>query len=474
MRTLSVLSSQSFRIVALYLAIFALSATALLGFVYWNTALVLDRETDGAIRAEVTGLVEQYQRLGLPALTDAIINRSVRGEQGIYVLAESDRRLIAGNLDSWPQLELTDDGFAEFEFERRVGGAPELHQARGRVFTLAQGFLLLVARDVEDRRALENLLGSAFRWSIALVIVLGLLGGVFVSRNVLARLDAINRTSRQIVAGDLSKRVPVSNKGDEFDDLSQHLNRMLDRIERLMRGMREVSDNVAHDLRSPLNRLRSRLELAARHGVADPEMQRDIEAAVEETDRLIATFNALLLIAEAEAGSVRESMEEFDLREVIEGVSELYEPLAEEQGAQLLVEKGEQPAFIAGNQNLITQALANLVDNAIKYSSPGSKIVVALEQGPSGPALVVSDNGPGIPQEDRPRVVERFVRLETSRNSPGTGLGLSLVSAVARLHDAEFVLSDNGPSLRAEMRFTAQGSMSFLDKDPPRRLAAAS
>jgi len=473
-RTLSVLSTQSFRIVALYLAIFALSASALLGFVYWNTAIVLDRETDGAIRAEVTGLVEQYQRLGLPALTDAIINRSGRREQGIYVLARADRRLIAGNLDSWPQLELTDDGFAEFEFERRVGGAPELHLARGRVFTLAQGFLLLVARDVEERRALEYLLGTALRWSIAIVIVLGLLGGVLVSRNVLARLDVINRTSRQIVAGDLSKRVPVSKKGDEFDDLSQHLNRMLDRIERLMRGMREVSDNVAHDLRSPLNRLRSRLELAARHGVADPEMQRDIEAAVEETDRLIATFNALLLIAEAEAGSVRESMEEFDLREVIEGVSELYEPLAEERGAQLLVEKGEQPAPISGNKNLITQALANLVDNAIKYSTPGSRIVVALEQNQEGPGLVVSDNGPGIPQEDRPRVVERFVRLEASRNSPGTGLGLSLVSAVARLHDAEFLLSDNGPGLRAEVKFSTHNSIAFLNKDHPKRLAAAS
>jgi signal transduction histidine kinase len=473
-RTLSVLSTQSFRIVALYLAIFTLSATALLGFVYWNTAIVLDRETDGAIRAEVTGLVEQYQRLGLPALTEAIINRSVRGEQGVYVLAGADRRLIAGNLDSWPQLELTYDGFAEFEFERRVGGAPQLHQARGRVFTLAQGFLLLVARDVEDRRALENLLGTALRWSIAIVIVLGLLGGVLVSRNVLARLDVINRTSRQIVAGDLSKRVPVSKKGDEFDDLSQHLNRMLDRIERLMRGMREVSDNVAHDLRSPLNRLRSRLELAARHGVADPEMQRDIEAAVEETDRLIATFNALLLIAEAEAGSVRESMEEFDLREVIEGVGELYEPLAEERGAQLLVEKGEEPSPISGNKNLITQALANLIDNAIKYSAPGSKIVVGLELYQEGPGLFVSDNGPGIPQEDRPRVVERFVRLEVSRNSPGTGLGLSLVSAVARLHDAEFVLSDNSPGLRAELKFSTHNSIAFLNKDNPRRLAAAS
>jgi hypothetical protein len=474
-RTLSVLSTQSFRIVALYLAIFALSATALLGFVYWNTALVLDRETDETIRAEVTGLVEQYQRLGLPALTDAIINRSaVRGEQGIYVLAGADRRRIAGNLDSWPQLRLTDDGFAEFEFERRVGGTPELHLARGRLFTVAQGFLLLVARDVEDHRELENLLVTALRWSIALVIVLGLLGGVLVSRNVLARLDVINRTSRQIVAGDFSKRVPVSKKGDEFDDLSQHLNRMLDRIERLMRGMREVSDNVAHDLRSPLNRLRSRLELAARHCFSDPEMRRDIEAAVEETDRLIATFNALLLIAEAEAGSVRESMEEIDLREVIVGVGELYEPLAEEKGARLVVKNSQRPARISGNKNLITQALANLVDNAIKYSSPGSEILVAIEQVQSGPSLVVADNGPGIPQEDRPRVVERFVRLEASRHSPGTGLGLSLVSAVARLHDAEFVLSDNGPGLRAEIKFSAEGSIASMEKDQPKRLAAVS
>jgi signal transduction histidine kinase len=473
-RTLSVLSTQSFRIVALYLAIFALSATALLGFVYWNTALVLDRETDETIRAEVTGLVEQYRRLGLPALTDAILNRSAGREQGIYLLADADRRRIAGNLDSWPQLQLNDDGFAEFEFERRVGGTPELHRARGRLFTVEQRFLLLVARDVEDRRALENLLVTALRWSIALVIVLGLLGGVLVSRNVLARLDAINRTSREIVAGDLSKRVPVTKKGDEFDDLSQHLNRMLDRIERLMRGMREVSDNVAHDLRSPLNRLRSRLELAARHGITDPEMRRDIEAAVEETDRLIATFNALLLIAEAEAGSVRESMEEVDIREVIEGVGDLYEPLAEEKGAQLLVEGGEHPVYIKGNKNLITQALANLVDNAIKYSTPGSKIWVAVEQAQRGPSLVVADNGPGIPQEDRPRVIERFVRLEASRNSPGTGLGLSLVSAVARLHDAEFTLSDNGPGLRAEIRFPAQDSITPLGKDQPKRLAAVS
>jgi signal transduction histidine kinase len=201
-----------------------------------------------------------------------------------------------------------------------------------------------------------------------------------------------------------------------------------------------------------LNRLRSRLEQASRHQ-ADPDMQRDIEAAVEETDRLIATFNALLLIAEAEAGSVRESMEDFDLREAIEGVSELYEPLAEEKGVRLVVRKDRRPAVVSGNRNLISQALANLVDNAIKYSPAGSEVVVALEHGESGASLVVADNGPGIPEEDLTRVTERFVRLESSRHSPGTGLGLSLVSAVARLHEAELILSDNQPGLRVDLRF---------------------
>lgn len=453
MRTLSVLlRTQAFRIVAIYLAIFAVSTAALVGFVYWNTAVALDRETDQTIGAEVTGLVEQYERLGLPGLTDVIINRSVRGEQGLYLLADHQHRIIAGNLDNWPTVKNTGDGFVEFTFERRIGGAPELRRARGQVFALAQGFYLLVARDVHERRELEDLFSTMLPWSVALMIVLGLVGGVLVSRNFLARLDVINRTSRRIIAGDLSQRVPVTKAGDEFDDLSGHLNRMLDRIERLMRGMREVSDNVAHDLRSPLNRLRSRLELAARHEPPNSEMRRDIDAAVEETDRLIATFNALLLIAEAEAGSLRATMIDFDLKDVVEGVGELYAPVAEERGVDFVVRiQGDGP--VHGNQNLITQALANLIDNAIKYTPEAGTVVVELAETADEATLTVADSGPGIPAADRERVVERFVRLESSRNSPGTGLGLSLVLAVARMHDAKLVLDDNHPGLRATLHF---------------------
>jgi signal transduction histidine kinase len=255
------------------------------------------------------------------------------------------------------------------------------------------------------------------------------------------------------MAGDLSKRVPVSRAGDEFDALAGHLNRMLDRIERLLHGMREVSDNVAHDLRSPLNRLRNRLEMAAMRHPADSDTARDIDAAVQETDRLIATFNSLLLIAEAEAGSVRGSMETFSLGNLIEGVGELYGPLADEKNISFTVDNPAGPAMIRGNQNLISQAVANLIDNAIKYTPEGGRIVVNLEQHAGGPQVVVADNGPGIPAEQRLRVTDRFVRLESSRNSPGTGLGLSLVAAVARMHDAELLLEDNGPGLRAVLRF---------------------
>jgi signal transduction histidine kinase len=285
------------------------------------------------------------------------------------------------------------------------------------------------------------------------MIVLGLLGGLLISHNFLKRLELINRTSRQIMGGDLSRRVPVTRAGDEFDDLSLNLNRMLDRIERLLHGMREVSDNVAHDLRSPLNRLRNRLELAAMRQPPESETARDFDAAVQETDRLIATFNALLLIAEAEAGSVRETMHDFSLSDVIEGIGELYGPLAEEKQLGFVVKKASETGLIRGNHNLISQALANLVDNAIKYTPAGGTISVSLESQPDGPALVVADNGPGIPPEHRGRVTERFVRLETSRNSPGTGLGLSLVAAVARMHEAELTFDDNHPGLRATLSF---------------------
>jgi hypothetical protein len=453
--------------------VFAISAAALVGFTYWNTKHALDSQTDETIEAEITGLAEQYQRLGLGGLTDVIISRSIRGGPGLYLLTDVQHRPIAGNLDAWPKVIQRPGHFVEFDYEKRIGGVAAKRRARGRAFSLTGGFQLLVARDVHERHETSRLLSTTLPWSILLMLVLGLIGGAVISRNLLARLDVINNTSREIMAGDLTRRIPVAGSADEFDTLAENLNRMLDRIERLMRGMREVTDSVAHDLRTPLNRLRNRIDAAQRRLPADSVEAAEIDLAAVEIEQLIATFNALLLIAEAEAGMAREAMAPVDLREIVEGISELYGPVAEESGIALsAAPSGSAP--VLGNRSLITQALANLVDNAIKYSGKDGKVSIAIDATPRGVALSVADNGVGIAPEDRARVLDRFVRLEASRHSPGTGLGLSLVVAVARLHDAQFDLTDNHPGLKATVLFRHMAARPTVRPSiAPRRPVAA-
>jgi len=442
----------AFRIVLIYVALFALSAGALVAFTYWNTKRALNAETDQTIQAEIAGLSEQYQRQGLGGLTDVITARSMHASLGLYLLVGPLGHPLAGNLDAWPAVQPSGRRFVEFTYERRIGGMVERHPARGRVFNLVGGLRLLVARDVRERSDTERIFTTTLPWSVMLMLTLGLVGGALMSRNLLTRLDQINSTSREIMAGDLSRRLPLSRAGDEFDTLARNLNRMLDRIERLMKGMREVTDSVAHDLRSPLNRLRNRLEGALKHFAPGNPQESEIESAIAETDRLIATFDSLLLIAEAEAGAARSSMSQVDLSILAHNVCELYAPVAEEGGIALHMAPS-QKVEVKGNSNLLSQALANLVDNAIKYTPPGGTVSIKAEDNGQGVRLIVADTGPGIAPEDRARVIERFVRLEASRHSPGTGLGLSLVAAVARLHEARLELSDNHPGLKASVIF---------------------
>lgn len=457
------LRTQAFRIVLVYVVLFALSVTALLAFTYWNTRRTLDGQTDQIVEAEITGLAEQYQHLGLRGLAESVRNRTSHGGQSLYLLTDALRRPVAGNLDSWPQTMTATANIVEFDYERPVDGKLETRRARGRMLPVTGGFVLLVAQDVHERFLTTRMFTTTLPWTVVLILILGLAGGALMSRNMLQRLDAINRTSGEIMAGDLTRRVPRTGSGDEFDTLAENLNRMLDRIERLMKGLREVTDSVAHDLRTPLNRLRNRLEESAARLSASGTQAGEIERAIAETDQLIGTFNALLLIAETDAGTTRAAMTVLDLHSVAADVLELYEPLAEERGMKLsLVPSGE--VAIEGNRSLIAQALANLVDNAIKYTPAGGDVRIGTHVGESGVELSVSDSGPGIPIEDRARVVDRFVRLEASRHSPGTGLGLSLVAAVAHFHNAELALEDNIPAgLRAVLRFprTALRSMTL-------------
>ncbi len=321
------------------------------------------------------------------------------------------------------------------------------------------GLILIVGRDIEDLSRFARTMGRIGLWSIVLLAALGIGAGLAVSRSVLKRIEAITEASRTIMGGDLSKRLPLAGTGDELDRLSDSLNAMVARIEELIVALREVSDNIAHDLKTPLTRLRSRAEAALREPDGAAAYRDGLVKTIEEADELIKTFNSLLLIARLEAGAVAESMGPADPASIIGDVTELYEPVAEEAG--LTLEVSAAPGLTVNvNRELVSQAVANLVDNAIKYSAGSArqsatvggerpKVTVSLTRAGDAVEITVADRGPGIPAQDRERALQRFVRLEKSRSAPGSGLGLSLVAAVARLHGGSIRLEDNAPGLRA-------------------------
>ncbi|MCC6780265.1 MAG: HAMP domain-containing protein [Hyphomicrobiales bacterium] len=445
------LRTTAFKLTLVYLTIFAVFAAFLLGYFAWNTRRLITEQITQTVDAEITGLAEQYRQGGLRRLVITVDARSRRPGSSLYLVTTPAGEGLAGNVGSLAPGILDQPGWAETEYRRLEDPDGGDHHALVRVFQLSGGFRLLVGRDLEERDRLTDIVLSAGRWSLAIVIVLGVAGGLFVTRRVLARVDAMTETTRKIMDGDLTGRLPIAGTGDELDRLGENLNAMLERIEGLMRGLKEVSDNIAHDLKTPLTRLRNRCEEALRLAEDELQYRAALESTIEESDGLIRTFNALLMIARAESGQARDGMSEVDAAEIARGVGELYEPLADEKGISLKVE-APTPAPVHGNRELISQALANLVDNAIKYGAPadGGAAAVLVEARVTGERVLLSvaDSGGGIPQADRTRAIERFVRLERSRSLPGSGLGLSLVSAVARLHGGKLELEDNHPGLR--------------------------
>lgn len=450
----------TFRLTLVYLTVFALFAAFLLGYFALNTRRLITEQITDVVNAEINGLSEQYNQGGLVRLVTVVDQRARRPGSNLYLVSSFAGQPLAGNVTSLPAGVLDEPGWVETTY-RRIDEAEQGQQARpepprtphlalARVFQLPGGFRLLVGRDLEERERLYHIVISAGRWSVVIVLVLGLAGGFLVSRRVLRRVDAMTDTTRTIMQGDLSGRLPVAGTGDEIDRLAENLNAMLERIEALMNGLQEVSDNIAHDLKTPLTRLRNRAEQALRTAHNESDYRAALEGTIEESDGLIRTFNALLMIARAESGQARENMSEFDAAEVARDICELYEPLAEQKGLAVTLEAAAS-APVRGNRELISQALANLVDNAIKYSGAkpehvqGAPPDIVLGAAAEGDRILLSvaDRGPGIPETERSRAVERFVRLEQSRSQPGSGLGLSLASAVARLHGGELILSDN-------------------------------
>lgn len=451
------------KLALVYLVVFSIVSVALVLYIARSTASILTAELRNSVNQEVSDLQEQYNRGGILRVVRVLDSRSRQPGASLYLMTDSAGQALLGNISDLPPGVITQAQDATRTVPYRRLNQPESdrtnHLALVRVITLDSGFRVLVGRDVSEREKFSGLMWDAMRAVLVVTVLLGLVTWWFVSRSVLKRIEHVAVTTNQIVAGDLSSRLIVTGSNDEFDRLSIGLNHMLDRISELMRGLKEVSDNIAHDLKTPLTRLRNRAEEALTEVDDSPAARDALEGVIADCDGLIRTFDALLTIARVEAGSRTVEMSPVDVADIAAELVELYEPTAEECGATLTLDNSLVPAaagdapqsLVVANRELLAQVLANLLDNALKYGKPTQGAAnVRLELSLQGRdiQIAVVDNGPGIPADDRERVLNRFVRLEASRNSPGSGLGLSLVAAIVRQLGSVLVLSDAEPGLR--------------------------
>lgn len=456
------LKSTAVRLSAVYILLFALCAAFLVFYVTALSERLMTQQTRDTLRQEMNDVQRAYNAGGMNALLRSMERRSRQPGAGLYILAGPAGDILAGNVAAIQPGVIDKEGWTQrpFRYDRyneQEGGHP--HLAMGQVFFLDNGLRVVIGRDLGDPDRFRALVRRA------LMVALAIMGGgavviwLFIGRSALKRIDRMSAASKKIMGGDLSQRLPVTGSGDEFDRLSGSLNAMLDRIEKLNEGLRQVSDNIAHDLKTPLTRLRNKAAdaLAVRE---DEERRNALEGIIAESDQIIRTFNALLMISRVEAGSIAAEMQEVDIAAIAADSAELYEPVAEEAG--LTLEVAIEPGLkVKGNRELIGQALSNLLDNAIKYAEGSAglpRIRVALSRESGRITLAVADNGPGVPEARREDVKKRFVRLDESRSRPGTGLGLSLVAAVMELHGGRLELAATNspgatPGLTARMVF---------------------
>jgi signal transduction histidine kinase len=438
--------SSTFRLALIYMLLFVSSVLVLLGFIFWSTVSYMSTQTDNTIDIEILDLTERYQHAGLTGLTQLINERLSRRPAGtsVYLLTDKNLTPLIGNLDRWPVNADVSTGWLEFDLSNRGDSQP--HRARARLFRLTGNLLLLVGQDIHDYEIARHRISMSLIWAMGFMLILGGLGSIMMSRGTLKRIELINQTSRDIMSGDLSRRIPSRHTGDDFDALADNLNAMLEQIEALMESVRRVSDNIAHDLRTPLTRLRNHLEQIHLDTSSGDSNHAALQQALDEADALLNTFNALLRIARIESKDHRVDFTPVDIAALINDVMELYEPLAE---AKLLHFETaiHTKLIVAGDRDLLFQALANLLDNAIKYTPDAGRIQLTLKNEAGQVSLQLCDSGPGIPAVEHEHIFQRFYRLEQSRTTPGNGLGMSLVKAVMQRHHFDIQLRDNNPGL---------------------------
>jgi signal transduction histidine kinase len=450
------LTSSTFRLALIAIATFGVIVSAIFSYVYLSTSSYVRSRSDRAIETEYSTLRDAYARSGRDGLIDLIRQRLA--DKGLadeaYVLVDRSSAVLAGNLKAWPQAIAATKGWVEFraaEPSPTAAGRPLL---RGMLDTFPDGDRLLVAKDISDLDGFTDQIKTAVALGVALIFALAAVASILVTRRTVGRIEQINATSRAIMQSGLDKRIPLRGTNDEWDRVAENLNLMLDRIETLMGEVKQVSDNVAHDLRTPLTRMRGRLEKAyhgQRIGEADQLLIGD---TIGDLDGVLRIFSSITRIAQIETQARKGAFRTVNLVEIAGEVVELYDAAAEQDGTRLTI-AGEREVLVTGDRDLIFDAIANLVDNAIKHGRHGGQVVVANENIDGRPVISIADDGPGIPADECEHVFKRFYRLEHSRYAPGNGLGLSLVAAVARLHGARIEMLDNAPGLRLKLWFSA-------------------
>jgi signal transduction histidine kinase len=461
----SVFATTAARLSALYLVLFTICAFALVFYMTGEASRFLLNQTKTAVNEELESLAQIYNRAGLSGLVRTIDRRARAPGAGLYLIADGAGIVLAGNVAQIDNRILGVKGWTKEPFEYQKfseDGKEKIHHALAQIISLPNGMRILVGRDLGEPERFRQVVQRSLKFALAMMGIGAFLIWYFVGRRALKRIDTMSLASTRIMGGDLTGRLPVSGSGDEFDRLALNLNQMLTKISDLNDGLKQVSDNIAHDLKTPLTRLRNKAEAALNSSGSKAQSKATLEEIISQSDQLIRTFNSILMISRLEAGYSSEQTSDLNLNAVTADVVDLYEPLAEEAGVILKFSAGA-PTQISGNRELLSQSLSNIIDNAIKYSkrysqSPTVEITTGLSAGFA--SILVHDNGPGIPEADRERVTERFVRLEKSRSEPGSGLGLSLAKAVMKMHKGEMKLGGNEGGLAVTLLFPIVGAKS--------------